>query len=162
MGFDQTLLHPREHRLMGLDIDQAAGARNRRMIRGRLVEPQAQEMAHRQRVRRPPGDPALRVQAFEIADQQQPKVPAGGQAGPSHHRRIERTTLRLDEPVEARGIEDLIQPYVERVPRRHRELGRGDPQRRLLARAFAHRHGPQCTILLVGGDALSPTFTTGC
>jgi hypothetical protein len=32
----------------------------------------------------------------------------------------------------------------------------------LLALALAHRHGPQCTIWLARGDALSSTFTTGC
>jgi hypothetical protein len=31
----------------------------------------------------------------------------------------------------------------------------------LLALAFAHRHGLQCTFPLAGGDDLSPTFTTG-
>jgi len=162
LGLDQALLHPREHRLMRLDVDQAAGARNRRMIGRRLVEPQAQEVAHRQRVSRPPRDPALRVESFEIADQQQAEVPAGGEAGPSHHRRVERTTLLLDKPVEARGVEDLVQAHVERVPWRNRKLGRWDPQRRLLALAFAHRHGSQCTIWLASGDDLSPTFTTGC
>jgi hypothetical protein len=32
----------------------------------------------------------------------------------------------------------------------------------LLAVAFTHRHGLQCTISRAGGDDLSPTFTTGC
>jgi hypothetical protein len=132
------------------------------MIGRRLVQPQAQEMAYRQRVRRSPGDPALRVEAFEIADQQQAEVPAGGEAGPPHHWRVKRPTLVLDKLIEPRGIEDLIQPHVERMARRHRQLGRGNPQRRLLALAFAHRHGPQCTIARASGDALSATFTTGC
>src|SRR5262249_59640711 len=73
-----------------------------------------------------------------------------------------RPTLLLDEPVKARGVEDLIQPPVERVARRHRQLGRGNPQRRLLALAFAHRHGPQCTIERACGGRLSPTFTPRC
>src|SRR5437867_3823850 len=136
VGVDQALLHPREYRLMRLDVDQAAGARDRRMIGRRLVEAQAQKVAYRQRVRCPPGDPALRVEPFEIADQQQAEVPARREAGPSHHRRIERPTVLLNEAVEACSLEDLVQAHVERVPRRHRELGRGDPQRRLLARAF--------------------------
>jgi hypothetical protein len=58
MGLDQALLHPREHGLMRLDVDQTSGARDRRMIGCRLVEAQAQEVSHSQRVRRPPRDPA--------------------------------------------------------------------------------------------------------
>ena len=132
------------------------------MVGRPLVEPQAQEGAHGQRVGRAPRDAALRIEPFEIADQQQAEVPAGGEARPPQHRRVERATLRLDKAVEARGVEDPVQPHVERVPRRDRQFSRWDPQRRLLALVFAHRHGPQCTISLVGGDSLSPTFTTGC
>jgi hypothetical protein len=147
---------------MRLDVDQTSYARDRRMIGRRLVEAQAQEVAHGQRVRRPPGDPALRVEALEIADEQQAEVPAWSEAGPAHHRRVEGTTLVLDKPIKPGGAEDLIQSHVERVARRHRRLGRGNPQRRSLALPFAHRHGPQCTIRRASGDVLSATFTTGC
>ena len=52
-------------------IDQAPRARNRRMIGWRLVHGQPQK--DRQRVRRAPRNPAFRVDAFEVADQQQAK-----------------------------------------------------------------------------------------
>jgi hypothetical protein len=63
------------------------------MVGRALVEPQTQEGAHRQRVGGAPSDAALGVAPFEIADQQQAEVPAGGEARPPHHRRVERATL---------------------------------------------------------------------
>ena len=132
------------------------------MIRGRFVQSQAQEVTHGQRVGCPPGDAALRVEAFEVADQQQAEVPTWGQAGPAHHRRVERAALLLDKPIKPGRIEDRVQPHVERVARGYRQLRRGNPHWCLLALAFAHRHGPQCTILRASGDSISLTFTTGC
>ena len=49
------------------------------MIWRRLWQYQSETLAQRKRVRRPPRDRALRVQALEIADQQQPEVAAGRQ-----------------------------------------------------------------------------------
>ena len=53
-----------EHRPVRLHIDHAAGARKRRVIRGRRLQPEPQEAPHRQRVRRTPRDAALRIDAF--------------------------------------------------------------------------------------------------
>ena len=162
MGGDQALLHPRKHGLVRLDIDQPSRARDRRVIGRGLGQPQAQELADRQRVGGAPGDPTLRVETFEVSDQQQPEVPAGGKTGSSHHGGVERPAVLFNKPVEARGVENLVQSHIERMARGQRQLGRGNPHRRLFALAFAHRHGSQCTILRASGDVLSSTFTTGC
>ena len=83
-GLDEPLLHPREDGPVRLQIDQPPRPRNRRMIGRRFVQRQPQKTADRQRVGRPPGDPAFRVDALEVADQQQPEVAAraSGSAGP--------------------------------------------------------------------------------
>jgi Homeodomain-like domain-containing protein len=89
---------------------------------------------------------ALGVEPFEVAEQQQPEVPARRQTGPPHHGRVECLTLRLGKPLEAGLVEDGVQPRVERMARRNRQVGGRNPHRSLLARAFSHRHGPQCTV----------------
>src|SRR5207245_1713386 len=83
---------------------------------------------------------------FEIAEQQQPKVPARRQPWSPHHWRVERLTLLLGEPIEAGLVEDGVQSRVERMAGRDGELGGRNPDRPLLALAFAHRHGPQFTV----------------
>src|SRR5438445_7110540 len=129
----------------------------------RGVEAEPHEATDRERIGRAPGNPALGVEPFEVAEQQQPKVPPRRQPGAPHHRRVERLTLFLGEPVEAGFVEDGVQPRVERMAGRDGERGGRNPDRRLLARAFAHRHGSQFTVspALLAMD-LSPTFTTGC
>jgi hypothetical protein len=76
------------------------------MIGGRGVEAEPHEAAHGERIGRPPGDATLRVEPFEVSEQQQPEIPPRRQAGPAHHRRVELPTLLLREPVEAGLVED--------------------------------------------------------
>ena len=45
---------------MGFQIDQAPGARNRRVLGRRLGEAQTEETTEGERISRPPGDAALR------------------------------------------------------------------------------------------------------
>ncbi len=93
-GGDQALQHPGEHGPMGLHGDQPPRARDRGMIGGRGVEAEPHEAAHGERIGRPPGDATLRVEPFEVSDQQQPEVQARRQARPAHHRRVELPTRR--------------------------------------------------------------------
>ena len=72
-----------------------------------------------------PRDPALRVEAFEVADEEQPEVATRRQTWPSHHGRVERLTLLLGESIEAGGVEDRVQPRIEWMARRDRQLGGG-------------------------------------
>ena len=46
----QPLQHPREHRLVRLDVDQPARARQGRMVRRRLVQREVQELPDAQRI----------------------------------------------------------------------------------------------------------------
>jgi hypothetical protein len=88
------LQHPGEHGLMRLEIDQSACPRDRRVVRRRLVQPQAKKAAERQRVCCPPRNATLGVHALEVADEQQPEAHPRQQAGPSQ-RRVELRTLRF-------------------------------------------------------------------
>ena len=51
---------------------------------GVFVEAQAQEAAQRQRIGGPPRDAALRIDALEVPDQQQPEVGARRQTRAAH------------------------------------------------------------------------------
>ncbi len=88
------------------------------MIRRLLVYRQLQKSAHRQRVARAPSDPAFRVDPFKIAQQQQPEVPTGRDARPSHHRRIESGALAFGKPIEISGVQQRIQQRVEGMAQR--------------------------------------------
>ena len=94
----QDLQDPREDGAMRLDLDQAPGARDRRVLRHRLVEPQAQEAAEGQRIGAAPRDPAFRIDPLEVADQQQPEVRTGREARSPERGRIERRALAAALP----------------------------------------------------------------
>src|ERR1019366_1285847 len=53
--------------------------------------------------------------------------------------------LAFDKPIELVGLQQHIQPRVERMPRRLWQLRGRDPQRRLLTLSGSHRHAPQCS-----------------
>jgi len=145
VGVRQPLQHPCEHRPVRLDVDQAAGARQRRVVRGGLVQRDVQEVADAQRIRRAPRDGPLGVQALKVPEQQQPKLPARRQTRAANAVGRERRALGLDEGVEARVVEHVIQSLVKRVPRTVRQVGGGDPHCLLPrpAAAFPHGHARQ-------------------
>ena len=78
-----------KHRLVSLEINQPAGTRQGGVVRGCLVQREIQKAADTQRIGGPPRDPALRVQAFKVPQQQQPKIPPGGQTRPPDRGGIE-------------------------------------------------------------------------
>ena len=110
------------------------------MIRRLLGQGEPQERADGQRVARAPGNPTFRLDPFEVAEQQQTEVASGLQTRPAHDRRIELAAAAFDKLIEGVGVEQRIQPRVERVARRRRQLRGRDPQRRLLALSGSHRH----------------------
>src|SRR2546430_7642434 len=88
-----------------------------------------------------PRDAALRIDPFEIANQQQPEVHAWRQARPSHDFRIEWLTLTFDEIIEVVLGQPLIQSRVEWVTGGRRKIRRRHQNFRLpLADAFPHGH----------------------
>src|SRR5437867_3864523 len=99
-GRTETLQDPGKHGPMRFERDQPPRTRNRRVVRRRLAQTDAQKIAQRQRVRRTPSDAALGVNTFEVADQQQPKIDPRRQSRPPPRLRIEAGALRFDEIVE--------------------------------------------------------------
>ena len=69
------------------------------MLGRRFVEAQSQEAAERKGIGGAPRDPTLGIDAFEIANQQQPEVRPRRQTRAADRRRVERRTLRFDERV---------------------------------------------------------------
>jgi hypothetical protein len=111
------------------------------VIRRRLNQRDAEEVAQRQRIRRTPRDAALRVDALEVANQQQADIDPRRQPRSAHLLGVERRTLRFREVVKSTLTQQLIQSRVERVTRGCREVRHRHPHGRLsVALAFAHRH----------------------
>ena len=160
----QPLQHPREDRLVRLQIDPPSRSRYRRMVRRCLVQRDVQKLPQAQRIGRPPRDRPFRVQALDVAEQQHPDVAARRQTRPAHPVGVERRALALDEGVETRLVEDTIQAFIERVTSASRQVGAGHPHRRLprAAATFAHGHGQECSTRDRSCRSLSATFTTGC
>src|SRR5713226_4994306 len=135
------------------------------MIRTRFVQGQAQKATNPQRVGRPPGDATLRIDAFEVPQQEHSEVPTGLQARPSNSRCVELPALRLHEGVELRLAQELVQSLVERMPRTRRQFARRDPHRLLPVLTFTHGHAPQSTLRPVparsSGRVICGAFTTG-
>ena len=131
------------------------------MIRRRLRQHQPEKLAQRKRIRRPPRNRALGVQAFEIADQQQPEVAPGRQPRPAVVR-VESLAQAFDEPVEVVLVEDLIQSRVERMRGTARQILGRHPHRCLLRvpPSFAHRHRRQCSTPNRSGSIPNQGFTT--
>ena len=140
-GQRQHLQDPGQDGTVGLQIDQAAAPRDRRVLGRRLVQSQAHEATEGQRIRRAPRDPALGIDPFEVPDQQQSEIGARRQARSPARRRVEPGALGLDEVVERVVIEDAIQPLVERVPAGRRQVTRRNPQPRRAPAVLAPTHG---------------------
>ena len=147
---------------MGLHGDQPTRPRDRRVLRGHFVEPQAQKAPQRQGVGSAPGDPALGIDTFEVPDQQQPEIGARRQARATHPVRIERGALAFHEHIKAMRVEHLVQPLIERMAARRWQFVRGNPQPRrpCAVRASTHRHAGSVVRGIDPVDAL--TLTTGC
>ena len=136
------------------------------MIRRRLGQLQIQEVADAQRIGRPPRDGALRVQALKVPQQEQAEIPPRRQTRAPDPVRIERRARGLDERIEARVIQNLIQARIERMRRTPGQVGGGDPHRPLpgAAPVLAHCHAEKCreTRSVLAIDLRNRTFTTGC
>ena len=163
-GVRQPLQHPGEHRAMRLQIDQPTRARDRRVVRRRFVQVQVQEAPDAQRIGRAPGDRALRVEALEIPEQQQAKVPTRRETGSSHDlaRRTSRTRLRRRRRTAPRPAPDSAVGRTD-APRCAANLA-SPPTSTLGAPpfAFAHRHPQSLVHGIDAVDPYSPTCTTGC
>ena len=134
------------------------------MIGSGLVQREPKTAQYAQRVGRVPSDGALRVKAFEVAEQQQSEVPPRRKPRASHNRRIERRAAFLNEGVAPRRVENAIQARVEGMAGPGRQVGCGHLHRDLplSASPFAHRHAGSVVREINRVDPLLVTFTTGC
>jgi len=95
---------------MRVQIDQPPGARNRRVVRRVLVQPDPHKAPQRQRVRQSRRNSALTVNALEIADQQREKQEDIWIAhtelalAPGHP-----FYQRLNELLEAEGFDEFVE-----------------------------------------------------
>ena len=112
------------------------------MIGRRFVQRDIQKRPQRQRILRPPGDPSLGINPFEIADQQQPKIDPWRQAGPPLLLRIKPPAQPLHKVIEMVSLQQLVQTLIERVTRTSRQRVVRNPDRFLPSplRAIAHGH----------------------
>ena len=89
---------------------------------------------------------ALRVNAFEVADQQEPEVHGGRQTRAAHRLGVEGGALTLDEIIETMLAQQLVQAPVEGMARRGWQLrGRHSHRWLAIALSFAHRHAAHCS-----------------
>src|ERR1700733_2836729 len=128
---------------MRVQVDQASGPRDRRVIRGVLLQPHPHKLPQRQRVRQSPGYPTLTVDALEISDQQTPKVDPRRKGRPPELRRIELRTPLFHELIELLSFQQFVELLVERMSRSRGHLRLGNPYPFLLLSLLArpHRHG---------------------
>src|SRR6516162_281488 len=137
----QHLQHPAKDLPVRLDVDQSARSRYCGVIRSGFRQPVPQKPLQTQRVRTTPCDASLRVDAFEVPDQQHSEIYARCDARPPHRLAFVKTNaLFLRELIKPRHVQNLIYPIVKNVTPAAWQLVRGDPQI-LLPRSFlSHRH----------------------
>jgi len=96
------------------------------MIGRRLRQHQPEKVAQRKRIGGTPRNRALGIQAFEIADQEQPKVPPRRQSW-APLVRIEALAEALDVFIEVMLVKNVIQSRVERMRSTPQQIVRRHP-----------------------------------
>jgi hypothetical protein len=86
---------------MRFERDQTARARNRRVVGWLVTETDPEKIAQRQQIFGAPGNAALRLDAFEVAHQQQPEVDPRRQPWAAHRLSVEPGTCGFHEIVES-------------------------------------------------------------
>jgi hypothetical protein len=153
---------------MRFHIDQPPRARDRRVIRRLLVQSYPQKTAQRQRIRRPPRDPPLALDPFEVPDQQQTKIPSRHQRRTPHPLRIETRTLPLHKLIKPALLQHSVQLFVERMCHRSRQFRVRDPEWLLLSLLGSSPHGHAWSLRTIVVDRRKQffsgiqTFTTDC
>src|SRR5260370_41634953 len=125
---------------MRFHVDQTAGARNRRVIRRVLIQPNPHKAPQPQRIRQLPGNPPFTADALEVAQQQRPKVDPRAQRRPAILRRIELRTPSLHKLIELLSLQQFIEPLLERMSWRRGQLRMSDPNVFLLFPLLARSH----------------------
>jgi hypothetical protein len=99
-----------------VDLQRQPGHAERRVVGHCLAIRQAQKAMQRQGISAPPGDLALGIQTFELADEQHAEVAAWRDRRAANTILVVRLAQHLDGFVELGLGQDLITPVVKRVP----------------------------------------------
>ena len=114
----QSLQHPHEDLLMSFGVDEPPGSRDRYVIGRPLIQPNAQKLPQSERIGQPPGDATFAIESFKETNHHDPEVEPRCQRRTSQFLVIELSALGLAKAIEARLVENLVEPLVERVARR--------------------------------------------
>ncbi len=152
----ELLQHPGEHPLMHLERQPGAAPAQPGMVGHPIAQPEPEEVAQRQAVGAAPLQAALAVDALEVADQMHAEIAPGRQRRRAHDGGVVRLAERLDEGVEPGLDQHLLQPVVEHVPRRLRQLVPGHQHLTLPWPLPPHRHGWHSPSLLLPTANLTP------
>src|SRR5882672_11334917 len=112
-----------------------------RMFGRAFVDGNAEELRQRTAVAATPGDAALRADALEVAHEDHAKVDARRNRWPTELGGVIRLAAFFDPAIKVGFGQHLVQFLIERMPRRFRQLGGGDPKPLLFTFAFTQRHG---------------------
>ena len=160
--FGELLEVPGEKRQVRLEVDQPTRTRDRGVVGRRLHQLHIQKSAQRKGVGRSPGDSALRIEPFKVANQQQSKIATGHQTWSPHRLRIKPRAQPLNVRIKPGFIQNPIQALIKRMRRRSRQIAAGNPYRRLTPTAltFSHGHACDCTTPLNSSRMITLLFTT--
>jgi hypothetical protein len=139
--------HPGEHLLVRLERQAGAASAQPGMVGHPIAQPEPEKIPQRQAVGAAPLQAALAVDALEVAHQMHPEVAAGRQRPRPHDRGVVRPAELLDEAVEPGLPEHRLQPVVEHVPRRLRQLVPGHQHLTLPWPLPPHRHAWHSALL---------------
>src|SRR5215831_19253066 len=102
--------------------------RDRCLVWHRLIQCHSQKGPNSQRVRGPPCNPTLAIDAFEVSHHEQAEVHARRQAGPTETRRVKSPAGVLYKLVESALVQEPIEPLIERMTGWSRQHSGCDPK----------------------------------
>jgi hypothetical protein len=92
------------------------------VIRHRIAGTKAEEVTERPTVGAAPGDRSVRLQAFEVADEEHPEQDAGRHARSPRRFGVVGGTEFLEQRVEAAPLQQAVECRVERMAWRFRQV----------------------------------------
>src|ERR1019366_7939066 len=131
-----------------------ARSRDGRVIRRALIQSDSQKPPQPERIRRPPGNAALRIDPLEIAQQQQAEIHSRRQRGPAVVGGVEYRALLLYKLIELLAVEEFIEALIKRMRRTLSQLVVSDPKIFLPLAVLASAHRPNQSSKPCGGEAL--------
>src|SRR6266849_9834997 len=112
------------------------------MIRCPLLQAQTQEFPQPQRIRYAVGDPALRIDPFQVADEEAAEVSSRCDGGPPHPLGVVFSADPLRVAVKLGLLQNLVHPAIKRMLRVRLQLSGLDPERNLFGLLLTQCHDP--------------------